>query len=50
MSFEGTSTSDDFAKQYELHYQPKKMEVDRATLDAQFDCVNFHAKQNKGSE
>jgi hypothetical protein len=34
----------DGAKWYELHYQPKKMEVDGATLDAQFSFVNFHVK------
>jgi hypothetical protein len=38
-----------FAKRYELHYQPKKMEVGEAVLDAQFGCLNFHAKYYKGN-
>jgi hypothetical protein len=28
MSFGGKPSNDDFAKRYELHYQPKKVEVD----------------------
>jgi hypothetical protein len=28
MSFYGEPSSDEFAKRYELHYQPKKVEVD----------------------
>jgi hypothetical protein len=34
-------------KRYDLHYQPKKMEVDVAILNAQFGCLNFHAKRYK---
>jgi hypothetical protein len=45
--FGGTPTSDGFTKQYKLHYQPKKMDVDRVVLDAQFGYLNFHAKRNR---
>jgi hypothetical protein len=48
-SFRGTPSTDGFPKRYELHYQLKKMEVDRAILEAQFGCLNFHAKWYKGS-
>jgi hypothetical protein len=44
MSFGGTPTSDGFAKRYELHYQPKKMEADGAILDTQFSYLNFHGE------
>jgi hypothetical protein len=49
ISFSGVPTSDGFAKSYELHYQPKKVEVDRATLFQQFGYMNFHAKRYRGS-
>jgi hypothetical protein len=38
-----------FVKRYELHYQPKKIEVGEAVLDMHFGCLNFHAKCYKGS-
>jgi hypothetical protein len=31
-----------------MHYQPKKMEVDGAVVQAQFGCINFHVKHYKG--
>jgi hypothetical protein len=43
-SFEGVPSADGFAKRYELHYQSRKMEVDRAEVQGQYRCLNFHAK------
>jgi Ser-tRNA(Ala) deacylase AlaX len=48
-SFGGVPSADGFVKRYELHYQSNKMEVDGAVLEAQFGCLNFHAKWYKGS-
>jgi hypothetical protein len=48
-SFRGVLTTDAFAKRYELHYQPKMVEVRKAVLDLQFGCFNFHAKRYKSS-
>jgi hypothetical protein len=45
MSFGGEPSSDDFAKRYELHYQPKKVEVDGGEKFQQFGCLNFHARR-----
>jgi hypothetical protein len=49
LSFGGVPTSDDFTKRYELHYQPKKVEVDGGVMFQQFGCVNFHVKRYRGS-
>jgi hypothetical protein len=43
-SFEGIPSAHGFTKRYELHYQPRKMEVDGAEVQDQFGCLNFHAK------
>jgi hypothetical protein len=48
-SFGSIHSTDGFTKRYELHYQPKKMKIDEAILDAQFGCLNFHAKWYKGN-
>jgi hypothetical protein len=37
-----------FAKRYELHYQPKKMNVDKADMQVQYGCINFHTKHYEG--
>jgi hypothetical protein len=42
--FGGVPSADGFAKRYELHYQPQKMEVGGADVQAQYGCINFHAK------
>jgi hypothetical protein len=42
-SFRGIPSVDSFAKRYDLHYQPRKMEVDRAEVQGQYECLNFHA-------
>jgi hypothetical protein len=47
-SFGGFPSTDGFAKWYEVHYQPKKMSVDRADVLAQYGCINFHAKHYGG--
>jgi hypothetical protein len=36
MSFKGVPSADGFAKRYELHYQPRKMEVDGAKVQRQY--------------
>jgi hypothetical protein len=46
----GSPKSESFAKRYELHYQPKKVYVGDKMLNAQFGCLNFHAKRYKDSE
>jgi hypothetical protein len=47
-SFGGASSDDAFAKRYELHYQPKKIESDEGFLFAQYSCLNLHAKRDSG--
>jgi hypothetical protein len=42
LSFGGVPTSDSYAKLYELHYQPKKVESDEGVMFQQFGCLNFH--------
>jgi hypothetical protein len=44
MSFKGVPSTDGFARRYELHYQPRKMEVDADEVQGQYGCLNFHAK------
>jgi hypothetical protein len=41
------SSGDAFVKRYELHYQPKRMEVDGDIVYIHFGCLNFHAKRSK---
>jgi hypothetical protein len=48
-SFGGVLSGDAFTKRYELHYQPKGMEIDRSDVYMQFRCLNFHAKHSKDS-
>jgi hypothetical protein len=43
-SFEGLPSADGFTKRYEPHYQLRKMEVNRAKVQGQYGCLNFHAK------
>jgi hypothetical protein len=43
-SFGGVPSANGFTKRYELHYQPRKMEVDGAEVQGQYECLNFHAK------
>jgi hypothetical protein len=47
-SFGGVPSSSGFAKRYELHYQQKKMNVDRSDVQAQYGCISFHAKHYEG--
>lgn len=49
LNFGGVTTSDGFAKRYELDYQLKKVEAGGATLFQQFGCVNFHVKLYRAS-
>jgi hypothetical protein len=44
VSFRGVPSTDGFTKRYELHYQPKKMSVDRKEMLAPYGCINFHVK------
>jgi hypothetical protein len=44
-SFEGVRSAQGFAKRYELHYQPMKMEVDRVEVQGQYRCISFHVKR-----
>jgi hypothetical protein len=48
VSFGGVPSADGFAKRYELHYQLKRMDVDGAVVQAQYGCINFHAKRYRG--
>jgi hypothetical protein len=43
-SFRGIPSVYGFAKRYELHYQPREMEIDVAEVQGQYGCLNFHAK------
>jgi hypothetical protein len=47
-SFGGIPSSDAFAKRYELHYQPKKVETPEGEMFTQYGCLNFHAKRDGG--
>jgi hypothetical protein len=47
-SFRGVPASNAFVKQYELHYQPKKVETPEGEMVAQYGCLNFHAKRDGG--
>jgi hypothetical protein len=44
VSFGGVPSASEFAKRYEFHYQPKKINVDGADVQVQYGCINFHAK------
>jgi hypothetical protein len=48
MSFCGELSSDGFVKRYELHYQPKKVEIDGGEKFQQFGCLNFHERRSGG--
>jgi hypothetical protein len=43
-SFGGVPWAEGFAKRYELHYQPRKIEVDGVEVQGQYGCLNFHVK------
>jgi hypothetical protein len=43
-SFDGVPSAEGFTMRYELHYQPRKMDVDGAEVLGQYGCINFHAK------
>jgi hypothetical protein len=45
LSFGGEPSKDDFAKRYELHYQPKKVAADGFEKFQQFGFINFHGKR-----
>jgi hypothetical protein len=44
LSFGGEPSSDVFAKRHELHYQPKKVDVDGFEKFQKFSVINFHGK------
>jgi hypothetical protein len=46
-SFGAVSMADAFAKRYELHYQPKRVQIGGGVVYAQFGCLNIHAKHYK---
>jgi hypothetical protein len=48
MSFGGEPSTDGFVKFYELHYQPKKLEIDGGEKFQQFGCLNFHPRHYQG--
>jgi hypothetical protein len=48
MSFSGVPSSDGFTKRYELHYQSKKVEVDRGEMFQLFSYLNFHGRCYQG--
>jgi hypothetical protein len=50
MSFPGKPSGDGFAKRYELHYQPKKVETEGGEKYQQFGCINFHGRQGSGAK
>jgi hypothetical protein len=47
-NFRGSPASNTFVKQYELHYQPKKVETPEGEMAAQYGYLNFHAKRDGG--
>jgi hypothetical protein len=49
-SFEGVSSAEAFAKRYELHYQPRKIEVEDVDVQGQYGCLNFMRNVGSASE
>jgi hypothetical protein len=47
-NFGGVPFTDGFAKRYDLHYKPKRLEIDGAIVQAQLSRLNFHAKGYRG--
>jgi hypothetical protein len=47
-SLEGVPSGNVFVKRYELHYQPKKVEIIEGDMFVQYGCLNFHAKRDGG--
>jgi hypothetical protein len=47
LGFGGKPSGDGFAKCYELHYQPKKVDANGVEKYQQFGCVNFHARRGE---
>jgi hypothetical protein len=47
-NFRGIPSADGFAKRSKLHYEPRKMDVNRAEVQGQYGCINFHAKRYGG--
>jgi hypothetical protein len=45
-SFGGVLLRNSFVKRYELHYQPKTIEIPEGERIAQYGCLNFHAKRD----
>jgi hypothetical protein len=50
VSFGRKPNGDGFVKCYELHYQPKKVDVDGGEKYQQFGCINFHARRGSGAK
>jgi hypothetical protein len=50
LSFNEKPSGNGFAKCYELHYQPKKVDADGVEKYQQFDCINFHARRGVGAK
>jgi hypothetical protein len=42
--FGGILSAEGFTKMYELHYQPRKIEVDGVEVQGQYKWLNFHVK------
>jgi hypothetical protein len=42
--FGGIPSAEGFTKRYELHYQPRKIEVDGVEVQGQYKWLNFHVK------
>jgi hypothetical protein len=47
-SFKGVPEGNAFVKWYELHYQPKKVDIPEGEMFAQYGYLNFHAKRDGG--
>jgi hypothetical protein len=50
MSFGVKPSGKGFTKHCELHYQPKKLDIDRSEKYQQFGCINFHARRGSGAK
>jgi hypothetical protein len=48
VGFGGVPSGSGFAKRFEIHCQPKKMNVDGTDVQEQYGCINFHAKHYVG--
>jgi hypothetical protein len=46
-SFRGVPSAEGFSKRYELHYQPRKIEVDEIEVQGQYGCLIYAKRESQ---